>query len=45
MTGVLEEAGEVSLSLDNLCGDLNTGLLPRNPLGQNVLGASYPLYV
>ncbi|XP_018014312.1 uncharacterized protein LOC108671308 [Hyalella azteca] len=41
-SGVLEAPEQVSLSLDNLCGDLNTGLLPRNPLGQNVLGASYP---
>ncbi|KAF2353616.1 Cystine-knot cytokine [Trinorchestia longiramus] len=41
-SGVLEAPEETSLSLDNLCGDLNTGFLPLNPLGQNVLGASYP---
>lgn len=27
----------------NLCGDLNKGSIPRNPMGQNVLGAPYPL--
>ena len=31
-------------TLDNLCGDLNKGYLPLNPLGQNVEGVSYPLY-
>merc|ERR1719481_498124 len=29
-------------TLDNLCGDLNKGFLPVNPIGQNVLGVSYP---
>jgi len=29
-------------TLDNLCGDLNKGYLPVNPIGQNVLGVSYP---
>lgn len=29
-------------TLDNLCGDLNKGYLPINPIGQNVLGVSYP---
>lgn len=29
----------------NLCGDLNKGSIPRNPMGQNVLGSPYPLYV
>lgn len=27
----------------NLCGDLNKGVIPRNPMGQNILGSSYPL--
>lgn len=27
----------------NLCGDLNKGAIPRNPMGQNVLGSPYPL--
>ena len=27
----------------NLCGDLNKGTIPRNPMGQNVLGSPYPL--
>lgn len=26
----------------NLCGDLNKGVIPRNPMGQNVMGSSYP---
>lgn len=30
-------------TLDNLCGDLNKGYLPLNPIGQNVEGVSYPL--
>ncbi|PSN46326.1 hypothetical protein C0J52_15202 [Blattella germanica] len=29
-------------SLYNLCGDLNKGIIPRNPMGQKVMGASYP---
>ncbi|XP_069673128.1 uncharacterized protein spz6 [Periplaneta americana] len=29
-------------SLHNLCGDLNKGFIPRNPMGQKVLGAAYP---
>jgi len=29
-------------TLDNLCGDLNKGYLPVNPIGQNILGVSYP---
>jgi len=29
-------------TLDNLCGDLNKGYLPLNPIGQNVEGVSYP---
>ena len=31
-------------SLDNLCGDLNKGYLPRSPLRRNINGHSYPLY-
>jgi len=29
-------------TLDNLCGDLNKGNIPSNPIGQNVLGVPYP---
>lgn len=29
-------------TLDNLCGDLNKGYLPLNPMNQNVDGVSYP---
>jgi len=32
-------------TLDNLCGDLNKGYLPLNPIGQNVQGVSYPFEV
>lgn len=27
----------------NLCGDLNRGIIPRNPMGQNPTGEPYPL--
>ena len=33
----------VEPTLDNLCGDLNKGYLPLNPIGQSVEGVSYPL--
>ena len=39
--GVENEGSEQTL--DNLCGDLNKGYLPLNPIGQNVEGVSYPL--
>ncbi|KRT82096.1 hypothetical protein AMK59_3933, partial [Oryctes borbonicus] len=29
----------------NLCGDLNKGVIPRNPMGQNVLGLPYPFEI
>ncbi|CAG9766168.1 unnamed protein product [Ceutorhynchus assimilis] len=29
-------------SMFNICGDLNKGTIPRNPMGQNVLGTPYP---
>ncbi|XP_050296825.1 uncharacterized protein LOC126736491 [Anthonomus grandis grandis] len=29
-------------ALFNLCGDLNKGTIPKNPMGQNVLGSAYP---
>jgi len=32
-------------TLDNLCGDLNKGYLPLNPIGQNVEGVSYPFEI
>ena len=31
-------------SLDNLCGDLNKGYLPKNPMKRDINGHSYPLY-
>ncbi|XP_045483139.1 uncharacterized protein LOC123688595 [Harmonia axyridis] len=30
------------MSHNNLCGDLNKGFIPRNPMGQNILGSPYP---
>ncbi|XP_038218174.1 uncharacterized protein LOC119836781 isoform X2 [Zerene cesonia] len=30
------------VSANNLCGDLNRGLIPRNPMGQNPNGEPYP---
>ncbi|KAH8413731.1 hypothetical protein KR222_005173, partial [Zaprionus bogoriensis] len=36
-------AGKKSaVSVHNICGDLNKGQIPKNPLGQNVLGEPYP---
>ncbi|XP_042208864.1 uncharacterized protein LOC121857078 [Homarus americanus] len=40
--GTLETKAQMEQSLDNLCGDLNDGLLPLNPMGQDILGHSYP---
>ena len=37
------QTGGNEQTLDNLCGDLNKGYLPLNPIGQNVEGVSYPL--
>lgn len=31
------------VSVHNICGDLNKGQIPRNPMGQNVYGEPYPL--
>lgn len=28
---------------DTLCGDLNKGFIPRNPMGQRPVGDPYPL--
>ncbi|XP_063699663.1 uncharacterized protein LOC134830193 isoform X2 [Culicoides brevitarsis] len=30
------------VSIHNLCGDLNAGKIPRNPLKQNIMGEPYP---
>lgn len=37
-----DRGGGPQASVFNLCGDLNKGSIPRNPMGQNVLGARYP---
>lgn len=31
-----------AVSVNNICGDLNKGQIPKNPLQQNVLGEPYP---
>uniref|UniRef100_A0A1A9V6A7 Spaetzle domain-containing protein n=1 Tax=Glossina austeni TaxID=7395 RepID=A0A1A9V6A7_GLOAU len=31
-----------SVSVNNICGDLNKGQIPKNPMRQNVLGEPYP---
>nr|XP_049706166.1 uncharacterized protein LOC110380667 [Helicoverpa armigera] len=36
------EASKPHVSAANLCGDLNRGLIPRNPMGQNPNGEPYP---
>lgn len=38
-----DEERQPHVSSFNLCGDLNKGAIPRNPMGQNVLGSPYPL--
>ncbi|XP_073961065.1 spaetzle domain-containing protein 6 isoform X1 [Choristoneura fumiferana] len=35
-------AARAHVSAHNLCGDLNRGLIPRNPMGQNPNGEPYP---
>ncbi|CAL4092160.1 unnamed protein product, partial [Meganyctiphanes norvegica] len=40
--GILESDVEAEQSLNNLCGDLNKGTLPLNPMKQAVMGFSYP---
>lgn len=37
-----KEGGRAHVSADNLCGDLNRGLIPRNPMGQYHRGEPYP---
>ncbi|XP_022837634.1 serine/arginine repetitive matrix protein 1 [Spodoptera litura] len=36
------ESNKPHVSANNLCGDLNRGLIPRNPMGQNPNGEPYP---
>jgi hypothetical protein len=36
-------ASTAYVSANNICGDLNKGKIPRNPMRQNVLGEPYPL--
>lgn len=31
------------VSVNNICGDLNKGQIPRNPMRQSVMGEPYPL--
>lgn len=44
-TDVAGAGGGQVQSLDNLCGDLNKGYIPKSPLGRNVNGHAYPLWV
>ncbi|XP_076259826.1 spaetzle domain-containing protein 6 [Rhynchophorus ferrugineus] len=39
---VEDRGGGPQASVFNICGDLNKGSIPRNPMGQNVLGSRYP---
>lgn len=34
---------KTTVSVHNICGDLNKGQIPRNPMQQNVLNEPYPL--
>lgn len=39
-----EQNGKKSfVSVNNICGDLNKGQIPRNPMRQSVMGEPYPL--
>ncbi|XP_026498120.2 uncharacterized protein LOC113402160 [Vanessa tameamea] len=43
VTSECASAGDrAHVSANNLCGDLNRGLIPRNPMGQNPNGEPYP---
>lgn len=35
--------GKGYVSIHNICGDLNKGYIPRNPMNQYFNGSSYPL--
>ncbi|KAB7499432.1 hypothetical protein Anas_03020 [Armadillidium nasatum] len=41
--GIQETLEVAAQSLQNLCGNLNEGFLPINPLGQKIEGQTYPL--
>lgn len=38
-------ARKAYVSVNNICGDLNKGQIPRNPMRQSVMGEPYPLWV
>lgn len=38
-------ADRAHVSANNLCGDLNRGIIPHNPMGQSPNGEPYPLWV
>ncbi|XP_011262879.1 uncharacterized protein LOC105255344 [Camponotus floridanus] len=40
--GNKEKQGKGIVSIHNICGDLNKGYIPRNPMNQYVNGSSYP---
>ena len=35
--------GKGYVSIHNICGDLNKGYIPRNPMKQKFDGSAYPL--
>jgi hypothetical protein len=37
--------GKGFVSIHNVCGDLNKGYIPRNPMMQNISGSSYPFAI
>ena len=41
--GPTSSGSEAVQTLDNLCGDLNKGYIPKSPFKQSVNGQSYPL--
>ena len=41
--GVHEGVLNTLIPKNNMCGDLNSGFIPRNPMGQYIFGQPYPL--
>lgn len=40
---IMEEMNLNDVSINNFCGDLNAGTIPKNPMGQQIHGEPYPL--
>lgn len=46
LAGVKKSKGKINPNIHrtlSLCGDLNKGYIPKNPMKQNILGSPYPL--